>query len=605
MPNYQRLPQHVAHLPRHGHDLGQSFAFTSSTGMLLPVYQDFLNPGDSVYINGELFARTQPLATAALADVDVYLDWFFVPMPMLYQIFPSMRWATNDYFSSVFSAELEQYGATLPLTDVNLLCLEINGSIPGSSNSLADSPALFYRHSSFRLELGFDCVGKGTFRLMNHLGFNPLGLFNSMSMSEWLTETNPTVFPMFAMAYQAIFQDYFRVDDYERRDVRSFNADSQFDQQNYPDKQFHAYDSLFELRYRPRHKDYFTGVKASPLTSGLNLLSIDNQNPSDFLRKVDDFLSESEVVVRGSQGGQVNISAGLNTMSATQTSGSQYGSFVRVSSSSLRDIFAVEKLLRIVGRSAKNYDAQVLAHFGYKVPHDVKHQLTHICEQHALLHIGEVVSTANTFTPDSQYEGSALGAISGKGYVNIPRMKKPFKFTAPVDGILMCVYSSVPRYRYYGGFDKINAITDMHSFVNPEYDKLGMQPLFGYENRAEDIGTSNRLGWQYRWSQWKTKYDRVSEAFRVDKNRTNQYGSWVLAKTAILGSDPLGYPYPGNFYASPKDLDSILLMDYDNGFSEDYLTSPWLMFGTDPFINDFASYVKKVSFMSPTGEPDL
>lgn len=578
--------------------------------MILPVYQDFLNPSDSVYIDAELFARTQPLATAALADVDVYLDWFFVPLPLLYQIYPSMRWATNDYFSSVFTDELENYGATLPLTDIDKLCLEITGNVPGFTNALADSPALFYRHSSFRLELGFDCVGKGTFRLMNHLAFNPLGLFNSMSTSEWTAEKNPTVFPMFAMAYQAIFQDYFRVDDYERRDVRCFNADSQFDQQTYPDKMFHAKDSLFELRYRPRHKDYFTGVMASPLTSGMNMLSIDNQNPSTFLAKVDDFLTDTQQRPALTSGDPTNIPAGQNSMVATQfrgsfvtTSGSQIAG--RTTTAGLRDMFAAEKLLRIIGRSAKNYDAQVLAHFGYKVPHDVKHQLTHICEQHALLHIGEVVSTANTFTPESQYEGSALGAISGKGYVNVPRMKKPYKFTAPVDGILMCVYSSVPRYRYYGGFDKQNAITDMHSFVNPEYDKSGMQPLFGYENRAEDIGTSKRLGWQYRWSQWKQKYDRVSEAFRVDRNRTNQYGSWVLAKTAILGTDPLDYPFPGNFYASPKDLDSILLMDYDNGWSDDYLTSPWLMFGTDPFINDFASYVKKVSFMSPTGEPDL
>ena len=30
----------------------------------------------------------------------------------------------------------------------------------------------------------------------------------------------------------------------------------------------------------------------------------------------------------------------------------------------------------ITGRTKKNYDAQVLAHFGVNVPHDVKHDIT-------------------------------------------------------------------------------------------------------------------------------------------------------------------------------------------------------------------------------------
>ena len=554
--------------------------------MILPVYQDFLNPGDTAYINGELFARTQPLATAAMADVDVYLDWFFVPMPLLYQIFPSMRWATNDYFSSVFSSEIENYGATLPLTDVNKVCQFLNGTITTDADyHLPDFP---YEVINCPYREKFDCVGKGTFRLLNHLGFNPLGLFYQTD-SDNSTQQNPTVFPMFAMAYQAIFQDYFRVDDYERRNVNCFNADSQFDQQSHPDKQFTAQSGIFQLRYRPRHKDYFTGVAPSPLYSNVNQINIDNS--SDLLSRIDNYLDISPKSLLNNDG---QISGESTQVGNTYTS--------RASTADFRSLFAIEKFLRIIGRSAKNYDSQVLSHFGFKVPHDVKHQLTHICEQHSLLHIGEVVSTANTYAGG---DGSALGAISGKGYVNVPAMTKSKKFTAPVDGILMCVYSSVPRYRYYGGFDKINAITDMHSFVNPEYDKLGMQPLFGYENDTKQIGSSLRLGWQYRWSQWKTKYDRVSEAFRLASNGSNQYGSWVLAKTAIIGHGINGQPNTDEFYASPKDLDSILLMDYDCGWTDTYLDSPWLMFGTDPFINDFASYVKKVSFMSPTGEPDL
>lgn len=72
----RQMPQHVAHLPRTGHNLNQSFGFTASTGMILPTYYDQLNVGETVFINSKLFARTQPLVVPAMADVDFYLDWF-------------------------------------------------------------------------------------------------------------------------------------------------------------------------------------------------------------------------------------------------------------------------------------------------------------------------------------------------------------------------------------------------------------------------------------------------------------------------------------------------------------------------------------------------
>ena len=38
----------------------------------------------------------------------------------------------------------------------------------------------------------------------------------------------------------------------------------------------------------------------------------------------------------------------------------------------IRQLFANEKLAMITGRTKKNYDSQVLAHYGVSVPHDVK-----------------------------------------------------------------------------------------------------------------------------------------------------------------------------------------------------------------------------------------
>lgn len=597
----RQMPQHVAHLPRTGFDMSQSFAFTSSTGMILPVYQDILNVGETVYLNGELFSRTQPLVNAAMADVDVYLDWFFVPIPMLYQLFTSLRWQTNDYFSSAFESGITADGTFLPLYDMTqLYCIGNYGK---------DTDQIF---SIGGMDNNYECYGKQTFRLLNHLGFNPYAIFHGDNTSYYANSINPDVFPLFPLAYQAIFQDYFRIEDYEKRNVLSCNFDKYYDQQStlaYPT----SADGIFQLRYRPRHKDYFTSVKANPMVSAMNLLDGDNINPSEILTKVDNFLSDNTFGTATAKETPLPLNAGSLNSDKTQVRVLDWNlGYQNVNNTNtIRSLFAVEKLLRIIGRSKKDYDSQVLAHFGFKVPHDVKHQLTHLFEQHALLHIGEVASTADTTASG----GVPVGEVAGKGYINVPQLRdskgnpKPYKFTAPVDGVVMCVYSSVPRFRYYNTFDKQNAITSRLDFFTPEFDKLGMQPLYSYEADVDEIGTANRFGWQHRYQQHKQKYDRVSEAFLTASNGANYYASWVLAHKPFFGYGAgVGNFYPpklSSFYSSPCDINSIMVVDYSPLWSSSFGMSPYEMFDTDPFINDFKASVKKVSTMSTTGEPDL
>lgn len=608
-----RMP-HVAHLPRTGHDMSQSFGFTASTGMILPVYQDFLNVGETVYLNGEFFGRTQPLVTCAMADVDFYLDWFFVPFSLLYSLWPSLRYQTNDYFSSNFTAEVTQHGLTLPLTDIQSMLDQLDDSGTAGAITRASSTTAFGYGGH---NVNFDCCGKSVYRLLNHFGFNPDGVFHSNAGTGAGSCQNPSVFPLFPLAYQAIFQDYYRDDDYERRNPLCCNADKYHTWQTTLD-QFGLTSGLFLLRYRSRHKDYFLDVKPSPIMSGMNLLDLDNTQVSQTLNSITSYLDTFSTKPSSDARGETNFSGGTNNMlftqminSFTSTAG---GSANRISTNSIRNLFAVEKLLRITGRARKDYDSQVLAHFGFKVPNDVKHQISHILTQHGLLHIGEVVSNSDTYSAASgstPSKGAALGSISGKGYINIKSLSRSKKFTAPVDGVLMCCFSSAPRVRYYQTFDKLNSITSRLDFYTPEFDKLGMQPLFVYETDIREVGTAKRLGWQYRYSQFKRKYDRVTEAFRLGSNDQNQYSSWVLAQNPLkfisqYGTTSYYQPSISSIYVSPKDLDNIMVVKYSTGWSSSYTNlQPYLMFGTDPFICDFRARVKKVSTMSTYGEPEL
>ena len=589
--NLNGYPDHQANLSRTGFDMGQEFCFTSSVGMILPIYQDFLNVGESVHFSGDFITRTQPLVTAAMCDVDVWLDWFFVPASMLFTMWPSRRWDTNDYLSDFFD-DYQPDGDAFPVFNIDKYLSQEDAYEYNSA------PNTFYEKCPYGS--GFEILPKSQFRLANHFGFNPYAVFGQDADPHYNAAENPNVFPVFPLAYQAIWQDYFRLplDNFVHRQVGSFNIDSYYNSLH--EAIFDRNKMLFCLHYRPRHFDYFTGFKPNPILSQINVNDVDFGE----LRKVDSYLSSSLDPEPLDSSNSWTDHFDLTQVGYDDVEG-------HVGTAQLRNIFAAEKLLRVTGRAKKDYDSQVLAHFGFKVPHDVKHELTHICQQHCVVHIGEVISTADTVSADS---GSALGAIGGKGYGIISSPDKPYKFTAPVDGVFMCCYSSAPRQRYFGTFDKQNALTDRLSFYQPEFDKLGMQPLFAYESAGYWPGTkTKRIGWQYRYEQWKRKYNRVSEAFAVpdpDSQHINNNISWVNA-THPFGSafelsiiDSAGVNGKGLF-VKPTDINQIMIVPYSPNWSDDYLENAPAMFYTDPFIHAFRADVKKVSTMSTYGEPDL
>ena len=595
--NLNGYPDHQAQLSRTGFDMGQEFAFTSSVGMILPIYQDFLNVGESVHFSGDLITRTQPLVTAAMCDIDVYLDWFFVPVSMLFTLFPSKRWLTNDFISDFYS-DASHGGDKFPVFDITRY---LTGD---GTQEWNDAPSVLYPNSPYS-DPDFERVYKSQFRLANHLGYNPYAIFHGAGdvKTDYVTMNNPNVFPVFPLAYQAIFQDYYRLplDNFVRRDVKSFNVDSYYNQVTTA-----IYDNnktLFELHYRSRNFDYFTGFKPSPLMSVINS-SDGSEDLSLLLNKVDSFLSVWDPSTLDSEGTPDSMS------SSTQVGSVLDDNNGNVSTAQLRNMFAIEKLLRVTGRAKKDYDSQVLAHFGFKVPHDVKHDLTHICQQHSILHIGEVISTSDTFDGSN---GSALGAIGGKGY-GVISSGKPYRFTAPVDGIFMCCYSSAPRQRYFGTFDKQNNIVDRLSLYQPEFDKLGMQPLYEYESAGFRDDPGGRVGWQYRYEQWKRKYNRVSEAFAapgIYDQVVNNNVSWVNATRPFAtafeyapGASGIGVQGRGLF-VQPTDINQIMIVPYEPTMPDEALNNAPVMFYTDPFIHAFRANVKKVSTMSSFGEPDL
>lgn len=627
-----QMPQYRANLPRTGHSLSHALGMTATVAHLLPVFHTVLNPGEKISLGFDFNIRTMPLEAASFADLTTHVEYFFVPMQLLYQPFENVLYGIDEQFSSSFDD-----GAVtgdFPLCDFNagIAALHTNRALPVTTIYGPDGGPY-----------SVESIGQNAIRMFDLMGFNPTGIAYGEN-SGFI----PNVFPYQFLAYNCIYQYYYRLDNREKFN-NNFNWDSYYNGTG----QVQPEQNLLLLKYRPLGSDYFTDIKKSPIVDVLNMHAqftpdtpIDwlsgNSNPQPVAASQNngvyttfeqafgassvggqtgnpiypDGATEQEYtqVTRGGlligqtymTGASANVTSNRNASSSglvqlkqdhvhDLTGGTGISA---LNTANIRALFANEKLWSITGRAKKNYDDQTLAHFGFKVPHDVKHQISCFGHDISHIHIGEVISTAGT-------ADVPLGEIAGKGYG--AQSGRKHSFVAPCHGVVMAIFSVVPTRNYEGGFAKFNAVTDRNSFYMPEYDHLGMQPVFGYEADyfLDDFEEPRILGWQYRYEEWKRRYNRVTGAFA---NHGGTLNSWIPSYRPPVVENIAGVPDYKYFMNLPTDINQIMLAQYQNVWSEDYeqTSDSWrLIYDYDPFVVNGYINCSLVSTMSDHSLPRL
>ena len=580
MPRIDELPDYRAKLPRNVHDLSHKFGFTATVAHLMPVFHDFLNAGETVELGFNYNLRTQPLQSAAMVDIKAHVEYFFVPMFLLYEPFGTMYYNISDNYSSLipYNNSANPVQKVFPVLDMTQFKADM----------------LSYDTDN----IDFEDWCNHAYRLMDLIGFNNTNL--NTSPQGW----NPNVFPYQLLAYHCIYQYYYRLDNRESFNQQTFNWDKYY---NTPLVTLTSaeYKSLFRLHYRPKDSDYFTDIKISPIVDVLNLnvknsFDMANQfltrpNSGSLSVLTSGGVGSSSSVVNGAPSKSNNPSTSIQTnvgFRADLSSSGMTGDYIAkngldINTANIRAMFATEKLLSVTGRARKHYDDQTLAHFGVKVPHDPKHEISCFGHDRSQIHIGEVISTADT-------ANAALGEIAGKGYSQLS--SKPHKFTAPCHGVVMAILSFVPDITYGGElFPKFNVMTSREDLYTPEYDHLGMQPLFEYEAFANSGSTI--LGWQYRYEQWKRRYNRVSKAFSGSGN----LDSWMLDFSPYTQNGGVIHDEI-DFLHSPSELNQIMLVPYVTTLPSSDETKTY---DGDPFVVDGFIHCKKVSTMSDYSLPRL
>lgn len=571
-----------ARLSRTDHDLSQKFGFTCAPGQLLPIWADYATPSDAYYIRHDLtFLRTAPLIAPAMIDVLVHYETFFVPMQMIYQPFENSVFSIKPILSSQFDTN-QFYNQHLPQVDYYEM---LYSAIKGDSSSDA-------------MKVYFD-----SFRLYDMLNLNT----SMLGMSE---ETRLSGFPMFACAYQCVYQYYYRLDDKEEFDNVCYNLDSYYNNPVIEPSSLNK--SMFQLRYRPWRFDYFTSSYRSPIVSNANTQSVQPMGVYGLLSKnytsplgLDTTAAEAADIANGDITTFVSFKPGDTAVTGN----------VNYSTAAIRQMFANEKLAMITGRTKKNYDSQVLAHYGVSVPHDVKHDISLIGADTYKLRVGEVTSLAST-------DAAPLGEIAGKA-VAYGSSKSAHKFTAPCHGVVITLFSIEPIQRYTDTNDRLNCITDVKELPTPEYDRLGNMPMYGYE-----IGTkyeSNFFAiqaWKERYYFSKRKMDRVTKAFKSRSASVehtlplNPYSAYFISNFPFRWREGAQSSYGDSsildaYLIQPWSLNDLFLVPYvdewqdsaESESGEDWNSNNYLAYARDPFIVDSNMKVTKVSWMSKDGEP--
>ena len=612
---------HQSKLVRHDHDIHAGYTSSIAPGMIIPQYWHILTPGDSVYFSSHLRARFNDIVTAFLGEVDVHLDYFFVPLQMLYTPFGQIFAGTDDYISSLFDSFAGKRG---PLTVPLLQADSFYGTQQQTEDNDTDAPWD-----------GAECFAKGSARLLDALDANPFVVIgNDASQSrgdgqrsqdavDYRYCLQKPIFPWAFAAYQAIYQKCYRNEDIERLDVHSYNFDYA-----YTGTQVTSFrnTAMAQLRYCSRVSDYFTRFRLSPISTIINTVGnqsfISDASPynlkggegvdtpaANLFREINDFIGPASDSLNQSAGGSIGDIPGYakDFGGSSLSSVSDNSDLNYLNAQNIRAVFALDKFARIYGRAEKTYDAQILAHFGIKIPHDVKHDLTRIKTYHFSIQSDPVYATADT--PN----GSSLGQLGGQasGVLDTPREK----FTAPVHGVFMAVAYVQTRPRYECTFSKLHFCGNRVDFPIAEFDKLGAQPVYQYEVNPwgflDNDNFATRVAWQNRYQQFKQKYNRASMYFLAENlthygQNTNPYSPWVLSRSVVPMDKSATTVMPlSTYFESPHALDSVMSVQFDSRWSSTFYVQPHLMWQSDPIVMEFMCDAKLVSWMSPTGEPDL
>ena len=594
MASYTGMSNLQNHPHRSGFDIGRKNAFTAKVGELLPVYWDISMPGDKYKFNVEYFTRTQPVETSAYTRLREYFDFYAVPLRLLWKSAPSVLTQMQDInqiqaLSLTQNLSLGTYLPSLPLYSLFSALIALNGgnSTPGFSRSLKNMFGLERSDLSYKLlsYLGYGNLIQSSPSSGSRWWSTSLKCETSSNYSQQYIQNNyVNLFPL--LAYQKIYQDFFRWSQWENSNPSSYNVDyftgvnvSLVSSIPATSSDYWKSDTMFDLKYCNWNKDMLMGVLPNSQFGDVAVINIADTGASDVVLGSNTAKSKIGIASPITSG---TAPVPFFALYASSSNTIPVGSTLRADLSTLQSQFtvlalrqaeALQRWKEISQSGDSDYREQIRKHFGVNLPHALSNMCTYIGGISRNLDISEVVNNNLAAEGDTAIiAGKGVGAGNGS-----------FTYTTDEHCVVMCIYHAVPLLDYtITGQDGQLLVTDAESLPIPEFDNIGMEvlPMTQIFNspKASVVNLFN-AGYNPRYFNWKTKLDVINGAF------TTSLKSWVSPVTESLLSGWFGFGYNEGdvnansrvvlnykfFKVNPAVLDPIFGVAVDSTWDTDQL----------------------------------
>ncbi len=608
------------HVHRNGFDLSRRNAFTAKVGELLPVLCEEVIPGDKFKINPEWFTRTRPLNTAAYTRVREYYDFYFVPYRLL--------WKGFDNFITQMDNPVSARGITKSADTSNRTPYVTSLYLLEYVQKLSDYCKKFPSNGDALNEVGLNRY-YSTVKLLNYLNYGSYERIQDSFNNGEIENLELSVFPL--LAYQKIYQDYYRNSQWEKAAPYTWNVDyigtnvespllplsdlwSQWQQGNTGiTTKYDFHTNLFDMRFCNWNKDLYFGLLPSPQFGNESFVPIKIDDSFEAVTKVDVTTNYNSManVASGSaliwqqrttgRQGYINanpVGSDTNYLSHGHTATTSINGTVSsdgLSILALRQAEALQKWKEISLSGSQDFRDQMKKHWGVDVGESRSDRCRYIGGSASNVQIGEVIN--NNITSDNVADIAGKGLGNGKAFVD---------FESKDYGVVMCIYHAVPLLDYESvGIKRMNTKITPTDFAIPEFDSVGMQQVLNYQlvygNSSSDVTGSQvkraqnifPLGYAPRYVEYKTAVDEVHGGFMsMPKEFIEQQGfpAWVAPLNYTWldkfcnNTDPIrgkGLTYV-DFKVKPTVLDSIFsgtiahtsedgVVTYDNSLSTDQL----------------------------------
>lgn len=593
MASYTGMSNLQNHPHRSGFDIGRKNAFTAKVGELLPVYWDISMPGDKYKFSVEYFTRTQPVETSAYTRIREYFDFYAVPLRLLWKSAPSVLTQMQD-INQIQALSLTQnlsLGSYLPSLSLSAFSSSLY-YLAGNHIDPSSPDALKNMFGFGRSDLSY--------KLLSYLGYGNIIKDKPSSTTRWwstslvsgssgnytqnyIQNNTVNIFPL--LAYQKIYQDFFRWSQWEKANPSSYNVDyftgvqpSLVSSLPPSSSDYWKSDTMFDLKYCNWNKDMLMGVLPNSQFGDVAVL---NLGEGDSIPVGLGSGSAFYALANANKIPTASASAGVKPLVFPGSEIAENTPIIaRISDLNsqftvlaLRQAEALQRWKEISQSGDSDYREQIRKHFGVNLPQALSNMCTYIGGISRNLDISEVVNN-NLAAEDNTAVIAGKGVGAGNG---------SFTYTTNEHCVVMCIYHAVPLLDYIiTGQDGQLLVTDAESLPIPEFDNIGMEvlPMTQIFNspKASIVNLFN-AGYNPRYFNWKTKLDVINGAF------TTTLKSWVSPVTASLLSGWFGFGYnegdvnPSTkavlnykfFKVSPSVLDPIFGVAADSTWDTDQL----------------------------------